>query len=194
MVEINYGFGQLSLAKGLIGAMASRRKSHTRKTYAGLSKAWNPKPSTPLLRLINSDQLMTTSKTERLAQWSAIATAIIATLGLGIAMWQIQAAEKSQREASAREAFKEYLKLAIDKPEFADARLEVVSKTESGKSSYAWFVSYFMYSAEQIFQSFPVKQPGIPTFLISLNSHFKLPFHVNHSSLPQMQIRIRISE
>jgi hypothetical protein len=98
---------------------------------------------------------MTTSKTERLAQWSAIATAIIATLGLGIAMWQIQAAEKSQREASAREAFKEYLKLAIDKPEFADARLEVVSKTESGKSSYAWFVSYFMYSAEQIFQSFP---------------------------------------
>lgn len=90
----------------------------------------------------------------RWSRWSAITTALVAVLALVIAVWQIQAAQAIQREASAREAFKEYLKLAIDKPELADASLSAHS-AGTQRSSYQWFVSYFLYSAEQIFAAYP---------------------------------------
>lgn len=88
-----------------------------------------------------------------LSHLSTIATAIVAVLALAIAVWQIKAAENIQREASAREAFKEYLKLAIDKPDFANAQL--ARDNSSTKSGYEWFVTYFLYSAEQIYASYP---------------------------------------
>lgn len=87
-----------------------------------------------------------------LAHISTIATALVAVLALVIAIWQIRAAENIQREASAREAFKEYLKLAIDKPDFANAQ---PSENKGAKSGYEWFVTYFLYSAEQIYTTYP---------------------------------------
>ena len=83
---------------------------------------------------------------------STIATALVAVLALVIAVWQIKAAENIQREASAREAFKEYLKLAIDKPDFANAQ---PGDNKGAKSGYEWFVTYFLYSAEQIYTAYP---------------------------------------
>lgn len=87
-----------------------------------------------------------------LAHISTIATALVAVLALVIAIWQIKAAENIQREASAREAFKEYLKLAIDKPDFANAQ---PGANKGAKSGYEWFVTYFLYSAEQIYTTYP---------------------------------------
>ncbi|WGZ95999.1 MAG: hypothetical protein QJT81_08475 [Candidatus Thiothrix putei] len=52
-------------------------------------------------------------------------------MALIIAVWQIRAAENIQREASAREAFKEYLKLAIDKPDFAVENLSLAKGKKS---------------------------------------------------------------
>jgi hypothetical protein len=98
---------------------------------------------------------MTDTALSRIAHKAAIATAVIAFLGLGIAVWQIEVGKRVQREASARDAFKEYLKLAIERPEFADARLGKAAQNENGRSGYGWFVSYFLFSAEQIHDSFP---------------------------------------
>lgn len=58
-----------------------------------------------------------------LAHLSTIATALLAIGGLLVAVWQIRASEASQREASARDAYKEYLKLVIEKPELAEPDL-----------------------------------------------------------------------
>ena len=88
-----------------------------------------------------------------LSHISTIATALVAVLALVIAIWQIQAAANIQREASAREAFKEYLKIAIDKPDFANA--QPASGVKGAKSGYEWFVTYFLYSAEQIYATYP---------------------------------------
>ena len=88
-----------------------------------------------------------------LSHLSTIATALVAVLALVIAIWQIQAAANIQREASAREAFKEYLKIAIDKPDFANA--QPASDVKGAKSGYEWFVTYFLYSAEQIYATYP---------------------------------------
>lgn len=98
---------------------------------------------------------MPNQRLERFAHISEIATALIAIFALVIAIWQIKVAESVQQEASAREAFKEYLKLAVDKPELADARLAATDGSETARSRYAWFVTYFLYSAEQIYESYP---------------------------------------
>ena len=92
------------------------------------------------------------NRLEYISHIGTIATAIVAVLALLIAVWQIKAAESIQREASAREAFKEYLKLAIDKPDFANAQ---PGDNKAARSGYEWFVTYFLYSAEQIFQAYP---------------------------------------
>ncbi len=93
------------------------------------------------------------TRLEKAGQLSSIGTAFLAVVGLWVAVLQIRASEQTQREASARDSYKEYLKLAMEKPEFAEARLG--KSTTSTKASYAWFVEYFLYSAEQIYQSFP---------------------------------------
>ncbi len=98
---------------------------------------------------------MTDTTLSKAASLANIATAVIAVIALCIAVWQIRVGQQTQREASARDAFKEYLKLAMENPEFADVRLAKVSKSETGRSGYKWFVSYFLFSAEQIHQSFP---------------------------------------
>ena len=90
------------------------------------------------------------TRLERAAHLSAIGTAFLAALGLWVAVLQIRASEQTQREASARDAYKEYLKLAMEKPEFAEARLGKATGSLSVKSSYAWCVEYFLSSAEQI--------------------------------------------
>ncbi|WP_309713483.1 hypothetical protein [Armatimonas sp.] len=95
------------------------------------------------------------TRLERAAHLSAIGTAFLAAIGLWVAVLQIRASEQTQREASARDAYKEYLKLAMEKPEFAEARQGKAMVSPAVKASYAWFVEYFLYSAEQIHTSFP---------------------------------------
>ena len=91
----------------------------------------------------------------KVASAATVIAAATAVAALFIALHQIDVARQIQREASARDAFKEYLKLAMDKPEFADASLGKISKSANSRSGYTWFVSYFLFSAEQIYQSFP---------------------------------------
>jgi hypothetical protein len=91
---------------------------------------------------------------EKLTAYSAIATAAIAAFALAFGAWQIKEVREVQREASARDAFKEYLKLAIDKPGLADASARF-KEGHLEDPSYQWFVSYFLFSGEQIFLEFP---------------------------------------
>lgn len=98
---------------------------------------------------------MTDTLLAKASHIASILTPFIAIAAVVIALVQIEAGETTQRKASARDAFKEYLKLAIERPEFADARLGKLAQTENGRSSYSWFVSYFLFSAEQVYESFP---------------------------------------
>jgi hypothetical protein len=98
---------------------------------------------------------MTDTTFSKAASLATIATAVIAVAALCIAVWQIRVGQQTQREASARDAFKEYLKLAMEKPELAEPSLGTVSDSGVESSRYSWFVSYFLFSAEQIHLSFP---------------------------------------
>jgi hypothetical protein len=89
------------------------------------------------------------------AHLSAIITAVLAAIGIAIAIWQIKASEASQREASARDAYKEYLKIIIDKPEIADLQIPSGQSLSARTAGQEALVSYFLYSAEQVFEAFP---------------------------------------
>ena len=90
-----------------------------------------------------------------LAHLSTIATAVLAIGGLLVAVWQIRASEASQREASARDAYKEYLKLVIEKPELAEPDLPGSTSGPTREAGQDNLFSFYLFSAEQIFDAFP---------------------------------------
>ncbi len=90
---------------------------------------------------------------ERMAHVATIATATIAGGALYVANDQIQSSNHSQRVATAQETYKDYLKLAIEHPEMADG-----NPLPGEDESYGWFMSNFLYSAEQIFLLFPTDE------------------------------------
>jgi translation initiation factor 2 beta subunit (eIF-2beta)/eIF-5 len=81
------------------------------------------------------------------------AFASILTLILGLAALvgvklQIDAAERIQRDQSARDIYREYLNLAMNKPEYAAPEYCKLSGTPQ-EAGYEHFVEYLLYTAEQ---------------------------------------------
>lgn len=105
---------------------------------------------------------MPSDKNSEIPAWtsvvSTIASALTVIAAIG-ALWfansQIQASQQIQREASARDAFKEYLKLAMEHSDLADGLSSERSVSKEKRADYAWFISYFLFSAEQIYLAYP---------------------------------------
>lgn len=91
---------------------------------------------------------------EKLTAWSTFATSVIAALALGVAGLQIAKSNATQREATAQDAYKEYLRLAIENPDIADG-LSEIPEDATKRTKYSWFVSYFLHSAEHTFLADP---------------------------------------
>ena len=93
---------------------------------------------------------MSNQALEQLTAWSTFATAVVAAIALVVASLQIVKSNATQREATAQDAYKEYLRLAIETPDFADGVSKLPEK-ESDRTKYSWFVTYFLHSAEHVF-------------------------------------------
>lgn len=95
---------------------------------------------------------------------------VIAYCALDVAKEQIASSNASQKEATAQQAYGEYLKLAIEHPELAgglreqneskgdsqqisasECNCEKEKEKEKEMEKYEWFVSYFLNSGEQIY-------------------------------------------
>jgi len=95
---------------------------------------------------------MTASESDRLKRidaWSTFATAVVAAAALIFAVIQLRSTERSQRETTAQETYREYLKLVIEKSDYADGMPEM-PKDKKRRAEYLWFVSYFLHASEQI--------------------------------------------
>ena len=83
---------------------------------------------------------------------SAISAAVTAILALaaiiGIKV-QIDGAAKIQREQSARDIYREYLNLSVQKPEFAAPDYCAIAKTNQ-VAAYQAYVDYLLYTGEQV--------------------------------------------
>jgi type II secretory pathway pseudopilin PulG len=94
---------------------------------------------------------------ERLAACSSIATAAIAAAALVIAALQIVNSNDAQREATAQDTYKEYMRLAVENPDIADG-LSELPNDPTKRAKYSWFVSYFLHSAEHAFSVAPTDE------------------------------------
>jgi hypothetical protein len=88
-----------------------------------------------------------------LAASATAVTAIVAIAALCIAATQIKAARKSQREATAKDIYRDYLKLAFENPAYADPRVSGEWDQEKADwlvdQKYRWFVAFALNSCDE---------------------------------------------
>jgi hypothetical protein len=86
-----------------------------------------------------------------------MASAVVAVLALGAIYWQVQFNFSLSRENNAHEIYRAYLQMAVQYPKLAypenDKAVATMPREESAR--YGWFVSYLLYTCEQILDSFP---------------------------------------
>jgi hypothetical protein len=98
---------------------------------------------------------------------AAVLTVLLAVAALIGVKLQIDAADKLQRAQSARDIYREYLSLAINKPEFTNPNYcEIVNSPQ--QTGYEYFVEYIFYAAEQTIQT---DVEWTDTFLHTLKDH-----------------------
>lgn len=76
-------------------------------------------------------------------------TALAALAALVIVPWQIAANDRSQRENSAREIYREFLNITIQRPDLA-SRDACAPATPAETAAYEGYVEYLLYTAEQV--------------------------------------------
>jgi hypothetical protein len=86
-----------------------------------------------------------------------IASAVVSFAALGAIYLQVQANFKMSRENSAREIYRGYLHMAVQHPQLAypENAAAVAAMGREDKARYGWFVSYLLYTCEQILSTFP---------------------------------------
>jgi hypothetical protein len=86
-----------------------------------------------------------------------IASAVVAIAALGAIYWQVQFNFKLSRENNAHEIYRAYLQMAVQYPSLAypESAAAVSSMKREEKARYGWFVSYLLYTCEQLLISFP---------------------------------------
>ena len=68
-------------------------------------------------------------------------------LGVGVAFVAVYFARMSQWEATAKEAYRNYLQLATEYSDLAEGE---ITKDDDKFNQYRWFVSYFLNACEEI--------------------------------------------
>jgi hypothetical protein len=94
---------------------------------------------------------------QRFGNAAQIASAVVSIAALGAIYWQVQFNFKLSRENTAHEIYRAYLQMAVQYPRLAypenDKAVATMAREE--RARYGWFVSYLLYTCEQILGSFP---------------------------------------
>ncbi len=85
-----------------------------------------------------------------IADTATVAIAVIAALTAFITAWAAIIARKSQREATAKDIYRDYLKLAFQNPKFADPNAFDDQADLSKNEEYRWFVAFMLNSCDEI--------------------------------------------
>ena len=94
---------------------------------------------------------------QRFGNVAQIASALISICALGAIYLQVQFNFRLSRENTAHEIYRAYLQMAVQYPRLAypenDKAVAAMGREE--RARYGWFVSYLLYTCEQILGSFP---------------------------------------
>ena len=101
---------------------------------------------------------------EVLGAIGAIATAFAALSALIVIPIQIAEADRIQRDQTAREIYREFLNLTIQKPELAQADFCTMTDPNQ-RTAYGAYVEYLLYTAEQMVDSSAQWQAPMASYL-----------------------------
>lgn len=102
--------------------------------------------------------------TEPLAALGGIATAFAALSALVIIPYQISQTDLIQRDQTAREIYREFLNLTVQKPELAQA--DYCSLKDTAQiTAYGAYVEYLLYTAEQMIETSPDWRAPMASYL-----------------------------
>jgi hypothetical protein len=90
-----------------------------------------------------------TRNADALGALGALATAFAALTALVVIPYQVAQADRIQRDQTAREIYREFLNLTVQKPELANADYCAL-KDANQTTSYAAYVEYLLYTSEQM--------------------------------------------
>jgi hypothetical protein len=105
-----------------------------------------------------------TRNAEALEAVGAIATAFAALTALVVIPYQVSQADRIQRDQTAREIYREFLNLTVQKPELASA--DYCALTDANQTTaYAAYVEYLLYTAEQMIDTSPDWRTPMASYL-----------------------------
>lgn len=105
-----------------------------------------------------------TRNAEALEAVGAIATAFAALTALVVIPYQVSQADRIQRDQTAREIYREFLNLTVQKPELANADYCAL-KGANQTTAYAAYVEYLIYTAEQMIDTSPNWRAPMASYL-----------------------------
>jgi len=104
-----------------------------------------------------------------------MAQATVALLGFVAVLFQINEIRTGNRAASARQAFLGYIDLAFKNPKFSAPDYDAIKAgNRDARVQYESFVSYFLYSCEEINAAFADRREWLASCDYDLKPH--LPF------------------
>ena len=101
---------------------------------------------------------------EALEGLGGLATAFATVTALIVIPYQISQSDRIQRDQTAREIYREFLNLTVQKPELAHADFCVFKDTNQ-TTAYAAYVEYLLYTSEQMIDSSPEWRAPMASYL-----------------------------
>ena len=99
-----------------------------------------------------------------------ITTALVALAVLIAIPWQIRASAALQAEQSARDIYREFVALSVNKPGFADPDYCAIKTDPLRLTAYSYYMEYLLYTAEQVTA---VSDTWIPVMQSHLSQHHR---------------------
>jgi hypothetical protein len=96
--------------------------------------------------------------------WAQIApgfTPVVALVAVLLAWRQLVLSRRNQRETTAKASFREYLRLAVQYPEYAAGDYETLQAIE--RERYRWLVGYLLWSAEELLEFVAIEDEDLWT-------------------------------
>ena len=108
--------------------------------------------------------------------WAAVATACLALIAGLVALAQLRANRRVQREASAYEVFRDYMKLAFDHPRYSRPNFQAISSDPQTLEQYSWYVGCLLWAADEVIECTTLTKAWTNTLIghIALHREFLL--------------------
>lgn len=101
---------------------------------------------------------------EAFQAFGAMATAFAAVTAVIVVPYQVAQSDRIQRDQTAREIYREFLNLTVQKPDLANG--DYCAMTDAGqKTAYTAYVEYLVYTAEQMVDTSPDWRAPMASYL-----------------------------